>query len=68
MSEFVCVLPFPNGDARVTQRFILVRAEEGPTSSEGEILYCLAPKFLYRGEYKRVLLRVLSPSWWWWYV
>jgi len=37
-----------------TQRFILVRVREGPTSSEGgESLYYLAPKCLYRGEYKR---------------
>jgi hypothetical protein len=35
MSEFVCVFPLPNGDARMTQRFILVRAREGPTSSGG---------------------------------
>ena len=38
-----------------TQRFILVRAREGPTSSggRGKSLYYLAPKCLYRGEYKR---------------
>jgi len=34
-----------------TQRFILVQAREGPTSSGGEFLYYLAPKCLYRGEY-----------------
>jgi hypothetical protein len=33
-----------------TQRFILVRAKEGPTSSgEGGVLYFLAPKCLRRG-------------------
>jgi hypothetical protein len=32
-SEFVYVFPFLDGDARMTQRFILVR--EGPTSSGG---------------------------------
>ena len=69
-SEFVCVLPFLDGDVSVTQRVILVRAKEGPMSSGvGEILYYLAPKCLYSGEYKRVSLRVLCPSqWWWWYV
>jgi hypothetical protein len=35
------------------QRFILVRAREGPTSIGGESWYYFAPKFLYRGEYKR---------------
>jgi len=40
-SEFVCVLPFPNGDARVTQRFILVRAKEGPMSSAGRLCIIL---------------------------
>ena len=34
-SEFVCMLPFQDGDTRMTQRFILVRAREGPTSSGG---------------------------------
>ena len=29
-------------------------------------MYYLAPKCLYRGEYKRMLLRVLNPSWLWW--
>ena len=66
-SEFVSVHPFLDGDIRVTQRFILVRAKEGPTSSGGETLYYLAPNCLYRGEYKWMWLRVLSPSRWWWY-
>ena len=37
-----CVFPFPDGDARKTQRFILVRAREGPTSSGGRefVLSC----------------------------
>jgi len=35
------------------QGFILVWAREGPTSSGGECLYYLAPKCLYRGEYRR---------------
>ena len=64
-SEFICVLPFLDGDARMTQRFILVRAREGPTSNRGKTLYYLAPKCLYRGEYKWMWLRVLSPSRWW---
>jgi len=44
--------PFLDGYARVTQRFILVRAKEGPTSSGGKSVNYLAPKFLYMGEYK----------------
>ena len=35
MSEFMCVLPPPDGDTRMTQRFILVRSREGLTSSGG---------------------------------
>ena len=34
-SEFMCMFHLPDGDARMTQRFILVRAKEGPTSSGG---------------------------------
>ena len=60
-SKLVCVFPVPDGDARMIQRFILVRAKEGPTSSGGDVFYYLAPKCLYRGEYRRVLLRILSP-------
>ena len=44
--------PFLDGYARVTQGLILVRAKEGPMSSGGESVYYLAPKCLYRGEYK----------------
>jgi len=60
MSEFVCVFPFPDGDTRVTQLFILFRAIEGPTSTGGEIFYIHAAKCLYRGVWK-VVLRVVSP-------
>jgi len=60
-SKLVCVFPLPDGDARRTERFILVRAREGPTSSGGDVFYYLAPKCLYRGEYRRVLRRILSP-------
>jgi len=35
--KLVCVSPFLDGDARKTQRFILVRAREGPTSSGGDV-------------------------------
>ena len=34
----MCVLPFLDGDTRMTQRFILVWVREGPTSSGGERL------------------------------
>jgi len=50
--KLVCAFPFPDGDARKTQRFILVWARRGPTSSGGRYFYYLAPKCLYRGEYK----------------
>jgi len=50
MSEFVCVLLLPDGDARRTHQYILVQAKEGPTSNGGRSLYYLAPKHLYRGE------------------
>ena len=33
----MCVFPLPDGDARKTQRFILVRARECPTSSGGDV-------------------------------
>jgi len=58
----VCVLSFPDGYARMTLVFILVQAKEGLMSSGGESIYYLAPKCLYRGGYKRIQLRVLSPS------
>ena len=58
----MCVFSFSDGDARWTQGFILVRAKEGPTSSGGASLYYLAPKCLYRGEYKKDSIRVLSPE------
>jgi len=45
--------PFQMVMQEKTQRFILVRAREGPTSNGGECLYYLAPKCLYRGEYRR---------------
>jgi len=35
--KLVCVFPFPDGDARKTQRFIPVRAREGPASSGREM-------------------------------
>jgi len=62
-SKLVCVFPLPDGDARKTQRFILVRVGEGPTSSGGDVFYYVAPKCLYRGEYKPVSLKILSPRW-----
>jgi len=47
--------PFQMVMQEKTQRFILVQAIEGPTSSGGErCFYYLAPKCLYRGEYKSV--------------
>ena len=41
MSKLVCVFPLPDGDARKTQRFILVRAREGPTSSGGRGMFSI---------------------------
>jgi len=51
-SETSACPPFQMVMQEKTQRFILVRAREGPTSSGEERLYYLAPKCLYRGEYK----------------
>ena len=54
MSKTSACSPFQMVMQEKTQRFILVRAREGPTSSAGgESLYYLAPKCLYRGEYRR---------------
>ena len=54
MSEFVCVLPFPDGDAK---RHINIYPGSGKrrpyVQQGGESLYYFAPKCLYRGEYKR---------------
>ena len=58
----MCLFPYPDGFARVTQAFIVVRAKKGPTSSGGESMYYLAPKCLYKGGYKQIQLRMLSPS------
>jgi len=61
-SKFVCVLPFPDGDARrhkdlswFGQEKVLRPAGEGS-------LYYLAPKCLYRGEYKRRMKCVSSTA------
>ena len=53
MSKFVCVLPFPDGDAR-RHRDLSWFGQEKALRPAGEgSLYYLAPKCLYRGEYKR---------------
>ena len=62
-SKFVCVLPFPDGDARRHRDLSWFGQEKALRPAGGESLYYLAPKCLYRGEYKRgmkcvALLRV----------
>jgi len=53
MSEFVCVLPFPDGDAR-RHKDLSWFGQEKALRPAGEVsLYYLAPKCLYRAEYKR---------------
>ena len=52
-SKFVCVLPFPDGDAR-RHRDLSWFGQEKALGPAGERdLYYLAPKCLYRGEYRR---------------
>ena len=58
----MCVFSFLDGDARWTQGFILVRAKEDPTSSGGREFVLSCTKCLYRGEYKKDSMRVLSLS------
>ena len=53
MSEFVCVLPFPDGDARRHRDLSSFGQEKALRPAGGRSLYYLAPKCLYRGEYKR---------------
>ena len=49
----MCVLPFPDGDAR-RHKDLSWFGQEKALRPAGEVsLYYLAPKCLYRGEYKR---------------
>ena len=52
-SKFVCVLSFPDGDARRHRDLSWFGQEKALRPAVGESLYYLAPKCLYRGEYKR---------------
>jgi hypothetical protein len=57
------VLPFPEGDARRHRDLSWFGQKKALRPAGGESLYYLAPKCLYRGEYKRgmkcvALLRV----------
>jgi len=51
-SKFVCVLPFPDGDARRHRDLSWFGQEKALRPAGGESLYYLAPKCLYMGEYK----------------
>ena len=54
-SEFVCVLPFPDGEARKDTKIYPGSGKRRPYVQRGEeSLYYLAPKCLYRGEYRSV--------------
>ena len=62
-SKFVCVFPFPDGDARRHIDLSWFGQEKALRPAGGESLYYLAPKCSYRGEYKRgmkcgILLRI----------
>jgi hypothetical protein len=46
MSEFMSVLPLPDDDVSRTQRFILIWAKEGPTSSRGEFVLSCTEAFV----------------------
>ena len=57
-SKFVCVLPFRDGDAR-RHRDLSGFGQEKALRPAGERdLYYLAPKCLYRGEYRRGMVCV----------
>jgi len=52
-SKFVCVFPFPDGDA-IRHKGLSWFGQEKALRPAGEgSLYYLAPKCLYRGEYER---------------
>jgi len=49
----MCVLPFPDGDARKDTKIYPGSGKRRPYVQQGgRSFYYLAPKFLYRGEYK----------------
>ena len=52
-SKFVCVLPFPDGDAKRHKDLSWFGQEKALRPAGGESLYYSAPKCLYKGEYKR---------------
>jgi len=52
-SEFICVLPFRDGDARKLRDLSWFGQEKALRPMGEGSLYYLAPKCLYRGEYKR---------------
>jgi len=52
-SKFVCVLPFPDGDARRHKDLSWFGQEKALRPAGEGSLYYLALKCLYRGEYKR---------------
>jgi len=52
-SEFVCVLPFPDGDAKRHKELSWFGQEKALRPAGEKCLYYSAPKCLYRGEYKR---------------
>jgi len=54
-SKFVCVLPFPDGDARRHIDLSWFGQEKALRPAGGRSLYYLAPKCLYRGESKRCM-------------
>ena len=51
-SEFVCVLPFRDGDAKRQKDLSWFGQEKALRLAGEESLYYFAPKCLYRGEYK----------------
>ena len=51
--KFVCVLPFPDGDAKRHKDLSWFGQEKALRPAGEGSLYYLAPKCLYRGEYKR---------------
>ena len=61
-SNFVCVLPFPDGDARRNKDLSWFGQKKALRPAGEGSLYYLAPKCLYRGEYKHGMKCVSSTA------
>jgi len=62
MSKLICVLPFLDGDARRHKDLSWFGQEKALRPAGEGSFYYLAPKCLYRGEYKCVLTGSMDTS------